>query len=64
MINAIPQRDGNDPFNQAFSFTPEEYAALKVARPDLFDPGLSPQDKRALWVDFANSSVGQHFRWR
>lgn len=64
ILNKTARRDGSDPFNEALSFSRAEYDALKVARPDLFDPGLSPQDKAKLWKEFAQSSIGKHFRWR
>jgi hypothetical protein len=56
--------DGNSPWNEAFSFSPEEYGRLKISRPDLFDPDLSPQDKARLWKEFGQSSIGRVFRWR
>ena len=50
--------------NEAFSFTPEEYARLQVMRPDLFDPEIEGREKARRWKAFARSSVGRHFRVR
>lgn len=57
-------RDRSDPFNEAFSFTPEQYARLKATRPDLFDNTLDPQAKVKLWKEFAQTTEGKAFRWR
>lgn len=56
--------DGNSPWNEAFAFTPEEYARLKAVRPDLFDEQLDPQERVRLWKEFAQSTEGRAFRWR
>ena len=57
-------RDRSDPFNEAFAFSPEQYARLKALRPDLFDPQSHPQERVKLWKAFAQSSEGRAFRWR
>lgn len=49
--------------NEAFSFTPAEYELLRRIRPDLFDT-TDQRKRRARWVEFAQSSVGRHFRVR
>ena len=59
-----PISDRNSPWNEAFSFTPEQYARLKMLRPDLFDRTLEPQVRRQKWIDFGNSPEGRAFRWR
>jgi hypothetical protein len=56
--------DGNSPWNEAFSFTPEQYARLKAVRPDLFDTQLDAQERVKLWKEFAQTSEGKAFRWR
>jgi hypothetical protein len=56
------QKDGNSPFNEAFSFTQEEYDILKRLKPHLFDQTLEPQTRLKHWKDFANSSEGRMFR--
>lgn len=56
--------DGNSPWNEAFSFTPEQYARLRQVRPDLFDNERSPQERAKLWKAFAQTSEGRAFRVR
>lgn len=56
--------DGNSPYNEAFSFTQEQYARLKIVRPDLFDTQRSPQERARLWKTFAQTSEGKAFRVR
>jgi hypothetical protein len=55
-------KDGNSPFNEAFSFTQEEYDILKKLKPHLFDQTLDPQTRLKHWKAFANSSEGRVFR--
>jgi hypothetical protein len=61
---APPITDGNSPWNEAFSFTPEQYARLKLARPDLFDQELDAAERVKRWKAFAQSTEGKAFRWR
>jgi hypothetical protein len=59
-----PISDGNSPWNEAFSFSPETYQLLKKLRPDLFDRSLDPQEKARRWKAWAQTSEGRAFRWR
>jgi hypothetical protein len=63
-VNTLPHRDGNDPFNAAFSFTPEQHALMQRLHPELFDPNSHPRDRAKEWKRFADTSVGKAFRWR
>jgi len=56
--------DGNSPWNEAFAFTPMQYAMLKALRPDLFDTERDAQERVRLWKEFAQTTEGQAFRWR
>jgi hypothetical protein len=56
--------DGNSPWNEALSFSPQEFAALKIRRPDLFDTERSPQERLRLWKAYAYTREGAHHRWR
>ncbi len=59
-----PISDNNSPWNEAFSFTPEQYYRLKKLRPDLFDKELSPQERTKRWKAFAQTTEGKAFRVR
>lgn len=50
------------PFNEGFSFTPEEYAFLQRTRPHLFDE--DPHRRLENWKQWASSSEGRAFRIR
>lgn len=51
------------PFNEGFSFDSlEQLAFIKRLHPGLDDP--DPRVRRAAWVRFGQSSVGQAFRVR
>lgn len=62
--NAAKPKDGNSPFNEAFSFTYDEYELLKKLKPELFDEQLDPKTRLDNWKRFANSSEGRMFRIR
>lgn len=50
------------PFNEAWSFTIEEYGILQATRPELFD--RDPVAKTKAWRAFALTSEGRAFRVR
>lgn len=56
--------DGNSPWNEAFSFTPEQYLRIKQLRPDLFDRSMDQGEKVRRWKAWAQTSEGRAFRWR
>lgn len=62
LVDGERRKDGNSPFNEAFSFTRDEYELLKRIKPHLFDQNLDPLTRRRYWVEFANSSEGRMFR--
>ncbi len=55
-------KDLASPFNEGFSFTPQEYAVLKKTHPQLFDS--DPKRRLANWKTWADSSEGKAFRIR
>lgn len=59
-----PISDKNSPWNEAFTFTEEQYYRLRRLRPDLFDTTVEPQVRRKRWIAFGNSAEGRAFRWR
>lgn len=61
--NRPGHRDGNNPWNEAFSFTQEQYLLLRKLRPDLFDYG-NAQTRRKRWIEFGQTSIGKAFRKR
>lgn len=61
---APPISDRNSPWNEAFAFTPEQYARLKLVRPDLFDQEKDAAERVKLWKAFALTTEGRAFRWR
>ncbi|WP_209940087.1 hypothetical protein [Ruegeria sp. HKCCE4148] len=63
MIGASDARpDSNSPWNEAFSFTMDEYEILQKLKPELFDTSLDPATRLKHWKTFANSSEGRMFR--
>lgn len=54
------RKDGNDPFNEGFNFTADEWELLKKIRPALFDP--DPVARHKAWKAFAETSEGKMFR--
>lgn len=64
LVSQGKRRDGNSPFNEAFSFTHDEYELLKKIKPHLFDQSLDPKTRRQHWIDFGNSTEGRCFRVR
>ena len=58
------KRDSNSPFNEAFTFSDDEYALLKKIKPHLFDLTLDPKTRLDHWKRFANSTEGRAFRVR
>ncbi len=63
MIGASDTRpDSNSPWNEAFSFTMDEYEILQKLKPELFDTSLDPATRLKHWKAFANSSEGRMFR--
>ncbi len=55
-------KDLASPFNEGFSFTPNEYAQLKTTHPQLFD--ADPVQRLANWKAWAVSSEGRAMRIR
>lgn len=62
LVSQGKKKDGNNPFNEAFSFTMEEFHLLKKLNPGLADS--DPIARAKAWRDFANSGIGRHFRVR
>ena len=64
-IGASPKGgDKNSPWNEAFSFTPDEYEWRKKIKPQLFDAQLDTTTRLNNWKAFAASSEGRLFRVR
>ena len=69
MLSARHMRDRGggknlaSPFNEGFSFdSPEQLKLIKRLHPELAEP--DPKKRRAAWVRFGQTSVGQAFRVR
>ena len=59
-----PVSDKNSPWNEAFTFTPDEWELLKRVRPDLSPANRDAVARAKAWRLFAQSSVGRAFRVR
>ncbi len=64
MVGIGKAKDSNSPFNEAWTFTYEEYELLKVIKPHLFDETLDPITRRNHWVAFSHTTEGRSFRVR
>ncbi|WP_425044059.1 hypothetical protein [Primorskyibacter sp. S87] len=58
--NGRTRRDNNDPFNEAFSITPDMWGLLQKTNPELFDS--DPRRRHKAWKAFANTSEGRALR--
>ncbi len=56
------RRDMDSPFNEAFTFSADEWELMKKTHPQLHDP--DPQRQVKAWRAFAQSSEGRAFRVR
>ena len=61
-VAAGKARDGNDPLNEAFTFSMDEWELMKKTHPQLHDRDQRRQAR--AWRAFAQSSEGRAFRVR
>lgn len=62
MAEGERRKDGNEPWNEGFHFTADEFELLRKLRPQLFEG--DGETRLRAWKRWARSSEGRAFRVR